>query len=95
MLSSCFSLGWSIYDPNLKPDSDDPHFLTYVDATLAPSYWGLFMTVLLSMHQLGVTLQVSLGEINKKQMRTRQRLALVAVLAVLVALLITMVMFRN
>ena len=71
MLSSCFSLVWYIIDPSLKHDSDDPHILPYIQAILAPAYWGLFMTVLLSMHQLGIALQVVLGEIDKKGMKQR------------------------
>ena len=95
MLSSCFSLVWYIIDPTMAHDSDDPRILPFIEAILAPAYWGLFMTVLLSMHQLGIALQVVLGEIDKKGMKLRQRLAYVGVVLLLVLLSLVSFLLRN
>ena len=95
MASSCFSLVWYIIDPTLKADGDDPRILPFIEAILAPAYWGLFMTVLLSMHQLGIALQVVLGEIDKKGMRLRQRLAYIGVALLLGILSVVSLLLRN
>ena len=54
LFSSCFVDTWRIFDPSLVDDADDPAELPFIQALLVPSYWGLFMTVVLSMYQLGI-----------------------------------------
>ena len=63
MLSSSVSLVWYVVDPSLYRQVGDeadgkagPPAQELVQAVLAPAYWGLFATVLLSMHELGITL---------------------------------------
>ena len=53
---------------------------------LEPAYWGLFMTVVLSMYQLGVMIQRILDEIDSAGFRLRYSLAYVLAVVYIVAL---------
>ena len=75
LMSSIFVDGWRVIDPNFRNDADDPTALPLIEALLAPAYWGLFMTVILSMYQLGVMIQRILDEIDSKGLRRRYNLA--------------------
>ena len=71
LCSSCFVDSWRLFDPSLVGDADDPSELPFIQALVEPSYWGLFMTVVLSMYQLGIMIQRIQDEIDSRGMRCR------------------------
>ena len=56
LVSSCITHVWRFLDPSLILETDDTSKYTAVKTLLLPAYWGLLMTVVLSMYQLGIVI---------------------------------------